>query len=132
MDPQYEEMVDFLSTANAKAAANFTYQQLFGAVAGFVVGFSLNNMCDFSGLLSAVVVAVAVVSGGILMTPHLGLPIWRWAIYSGRYLVRRQRSQHRVAAAPIAAARRAAHMVEITDEYGQIVVKCWQDELTDD
>jgi len=132
MDPQYEEMVDFLSAANAKAVANFTYQQLFGAVAGFVVAFSFNNLCDFQGVLSAVVVVVAVVSGGILMTPHLGLPIWRWAMYSGRYLVRRQRSQHRVAAAPTSVARRAAHMVEITDEYGQIVVKCWQDELTDD
>lgn len=132
MGPQYEEMVDFLSAANAKAASIFTYQQVFGGVAGFVLGLSLNTVSGFSGVLSAGVVVVAILSGVVLMTPHLGLPIWRWAIYSGRYLVRRQRSQHRVAAAPKGGARRAAHMVEITDEYGQIIVKCWQDEVTDD
>lgn len=132
MNAQYEEMVDFLSAANAKAASIFTYQQVFGGAAGFVIGLSLNTVSGLSGLLSAIVIVVASMSGLILMTPHHGLPLWRWVLYSGRYLVRRQRSQHRVAAAQTGTTRRQAHMVEITDEYGQIIVKCWQDELVDE
>jgi hypothetical protein len=127
MDHHYEEMVDFLSTAQAKAAWIFTYQQVAGGTAGLGAGLLVNTLLAGQGLTSALLVLGLLGCGILLMSAHLGVPIWRWLLYGSRYLVRRQRQQP-CAVAVVAAGRRPARVIEVTDPQGRLLMRCWQAE----
>ncbi len=133
MDHHYDEMVDFLSTANARAAWIFTYQQVGGGAAGLVAGLLVNSLLNLHGLTSALLIVGLIGAGVILMSAHLGLPVWRWLLYQARYLVRCQRHQDRVVATIAGwSQRRPARIIDVTDDHGRPLVRCWQAELDEE
>lgn len=132
MDYQYEEMVDFLSVAKAKAAWIFTWSQVGGGAGGLVLGMVLSSVFGLEGKASAIVIIGGIVLGAVIMSSHLGLPIWRWFQYGSRYLVRRQRQQHKAGMQTAQGVLRPARVIDVTDAQGRPLLRCWQDAATDE
>ncbi len=132
MDYQYEEMVDFLSVAKAKAAWIFTWQQVGGGAGGLVLGMFLASVFGLQGTASALMIGGGIGLGAVVMSTHLGLPVWRWFQYGSRYLVRRQRHQHTAGVQAAQLAHRPARVIDVTDAQGRPVLRCWQDAAADE
>jgi hypothetical protein len=92
----YDEQQNFLSLGTARGWLWFSRAQSEGAFGGLLVGLVL--LARFGASLSMlVIVSALIITGIILRTRWLGLPLWRQGWHILRYLVR----QRRHAAQPI-------------------------------